>query len=136
MNENIIENLESVSNSDGVSVDNGDSSWNGSVVSTSGSDSQIPELIPSGDTGSPNVWTGDTPYVGYSASGGDASFDTPSNTETLMEIQKANAESNAQIIDNLSSINGLLVLIFAFLLFEWTEKKINVTVNRFSNKRR
>lgn len=81
---------------------------------------------------SPNVWTGSTNSSVPSVSTGDISTYSEVDAETLMEIQK----NTSEMLESVSSIASFSVLIFMFLLFEWTEKKLKVAVNRFTDKRR
>ncbi len=81
---------------------------------------------------SPNVWKDSGSAVLSSVSTGDIATYSEADTETLMEIQK----NTSEILESVSSIASVSVLIFMFLLFEWTEKKLKVAVNRFTDKRR
>lgn len=133
MNEtNIKESLQDISvdtgNADLVNYDTGLSDNSLSL----GSISEPYEADNRADLTSPNVWTGSANSSMPSVSYGDIATHAEADTEVLMEIQ----ENTSQILKNVFSLASVSVLIFMFLLFEWTEKKLKVTVNRFTDKRR
>lgn len=136
MNETIQKNLEILSNDNGVFYDFINGSGDGVNVTSYGIGADYIKSDTRGNSSSPNVWTDDSGNVSDNVSSGDIDADTPTDTQELMAIQEAVAESNTQVIESLSAIHSVLILIFAFLLFEWTEKKLKVTVNRFTDKRR
>uniref|UniRef100_UPI004055F79A hypothetical protein n=1 Tax=Acetatifactor sp. TaxID=1872090 RepID=UPI004055F79A len=136
MDENNKETMEIASDNNGVlsDIDSNVGLVTPTATDTVSADAQ--GIDTDGSATSPNVWTGGADYVNYSVSGGDIVIHSEDYTQAFMEIQETNAQNTTQIIESITACNSLLVLIFAFFLFEWTEKKLKVVVNKFTNKRR
>lgn len=100
----------------------------GSVSSSlpSGSNGTTAGTFSGGDAVSSDVSAGD---IGINGSQlvGESAIQTVSSdyTEILVSIDSG-----------ISTFNHVAFLIFIFLLMEWTEKKISVTVHRFTRERR
>lgn len=123
--ESITEGLLSVSGNSEISVDVHDSTGTVSADVSAGD---------SGETAADDV-SGDT-YIADSSGNYTVSVSgngSPgSDTESLLCLQ----ETATQTLESVNYGNALLLLIFAFLLLSWTEKKFSVIVKRFSERKR
>lgn len=138
MNENeIIENVENV-----VSADIFPGSVSGNDVDSCGSSTVE---IPSGNsiedigTVAGDISSGDAVNVtGYEADTGILSVTAgDSGTGGIETVVQVDYTENLQVIsEGISQLNNAALLIFFFLLLSWAEKKISVTVNRFTSDRK
>lgn len=127
MNENIQENYatveENVNSNSGVSDNNADSSWVGGSSISAGNSEQTEPAYVSGNGNTINL-----PETCDSVSGNSSYTGTSANVESNMQLL-------AQISQGIDTLNSTVTLLFFFLLMAWAEKKINVVVRRFSEKR-
>lgn len=131
--------LDDLVGSDGVSDDVDDDTGSESVSVPDGDDGQastgdissgdVSPDISSGDIGSDSVSAGDA-AEGDSSLGGDTALSV--HTETSVDY----TENLLLLQASLISINATLFLIFLFLIMSWTEKKISVSVRKFTRERR
>lgn len=125
-------NSVSVSDTDGLSADyvdgdgsvNSDTSVSGNDFSVGSDTGAVGGITVSGNSNS----VSDSDYV----SGGDYSEDSEISFETSVPY----VEYNTAVVESLNRINAVLWLIFIFLLVDWTAKKISVSVDKFSNRRK
>lgn len=126
MNESIYENLstvgETVSGNAGVSLNVVDVSGNGSASISAGNSGETYTVIVSGN-GYADVSSGNSNTVSGSSSDIGAAG-------TVADVQ-----TSVEILEEIRTLNGTLLLFFFFVLMAWTEKKITVIVRRFSEKR-
>ena len=136
MNENIKETNEALADilpdNNGLFGNVSDNNGNSSPTVSNGDIGYSVNNTPNGYASSSNAWTGSSNNVGYPYSTGSSNNLTLDYTETLLQI----TESQKEQTEILTGISSVLILIFAFLLLEWTEKKINVISRRFSNRRK
>ena len=138
MNEKeIIETVENVvsadSHPDAVSGNDADSGGSRIIEIPSGNSSEdigtAAGDISSGDSVNVAEYETDTGFVSVSV--GDSGT---GGTETVVQTDYT---ENLQVIsESISQFNKTALLIFFFLLLSWTEKKISVTVNRFTTERK
>ncbi len=126
MNENIQENYatveENVSSNSGVSDNTINSGWNGSSSISAGNSGQAESAYVSG-----NGDIATLPEVYNSVSNNGTYTGTSDTGESVQYL--------AQISQGIGTLNSTVTLLFFFLLMAWAEKKINVVVRRFSEKR-
>lgn len=123
--ENVTETLQDISGNDGVSLDSDNSSG---VLFPDVSAGDVGEVEQSTDSGHA-TGTGIPESNTDTVSGSDYSVsDTGISVVYTENLEKIETE--------IKGINALLLLVFVFLLLEWTEKKFSVIVKRFGERRR
>ena len=114
-----------VSGNDGLSVDDISDSGIQSIDEYTGSGEEITNSVSDGNATDESYTTN----YGGSVSGNDYSG---SDAWTSVDY----TENLEKIESGINGINSLLLLVFVFLLFEWTEKKFSVIVKRFGERKR
>lgn len=110
---------------------------NGSVNLSDGNNAETPRTTTGSVDGSPS--DDRTLYSNQSSdsvSNNDIVPHLQGDAETLVQAETIFQQDLVQINSTLSSLNVTLTLILAFLLFEWTEKKLKVITDKFTDKRR
>lgn len=124
---NMQDSMELLQVSDGLPIDYFDGNGNDSATLSDGNNGEAVTTDNIGYDESPHVWTSDYGVSDYSVGTGSGNgVDTVTYAE-IIAYEKQQTEY-------LGIISHFVILIFAFLLFSWTEKKINVITNRFANR--
>lgn len=141
MNETNKENIENTNESattyDRSSADTLNDIGNGSAILSDGSNAEATgTAIGSIDGSLSDDWTIYDNQLSNSISDSNILSVTQGDAESLVQTETLSEQNLAQINSTLSSLNVTLTLIFAFLLFEWTEKKLKIVTDKFTDKRR
>ena len=125
---------------DGISGDPAGGSGSESLSESDGDVGQAKsDDVSSGDAKSSDVSSGDISSVDVSS--GDASEDNSYHDgypgiSAYTEVSPDYSEYLLSLQASLVSIDSTLFLIFLFLILSWTEKKISVSVRKFTRERR